>query len=109
MFPSSAFFRRGMELLIFYSTVVIVYTASVEAGNPRRGVWRRGVKKAKLEIDFTNPYYEARFEVCKKARIFNPVELVKAQAYVTETFRRCGPKMIVRLASKYNFPAYGEF
>ena len=65
-------------------------------------------KREKYAIAFDNPYYTSRFELCKKLRIFNPVETFKAQRFAATIFRKCGPKMVVRLGSKYNFPAYGK-
>lgn len=69
----------------------------------------RPVKPRKAKnIDCGNAYYASRFEPCKKLRIFNPVETFRAQGYAASLFRKCGRKMIVRLRSKYNFPAYGN-
>ena len=65
-------------------------------------------KVKKYEIAFNNSYYTSRYSPCKKLRMFNPVETFKAQAYAAQIFRECGPAMIVKLASKYNFPAYGK-
>lgn len=66
------------------------------------------VEKPRKSIDWNNSYYASRFAPCKKLRILDPVESFKAQAYAAEIFRKCGPKMIVKLGSKYNFPAFGK-
>lgn len=65
------------------------------------------VKKPKA-IDWNNSYYSEKFDHCKKLRMFNPVELVRAQAWATGVFRKCGPSLVVKYGSKYAVPAYGK-
>lgn len=59
-------------------------------------------------IDWTHPYYSGKFVLCKKLRLFNPVENAKAQAWATDVFRKCGPQIVIKYATKYNFPAFGK-
>ena len=97
-----------MNLLFYiFSTMVgfaVILPDCTILASPRRPK----AKMKKYEIDFNNTYYTSRFELCKKLRNFNPVETFRAQAYAAAVFRKCGPKMIIRLGTKYNFPAYGN-
>ena len=66
------------------------------------------VKKPKA-INWNDPYYATKFDPCKKQRIFNPVELVKAQSWAAWAFRKCAARIIVEYSAKYRFPAWGEY
>lgn len=71
----------------------------------------RGKPKAKIkkyEIAFNNSYYTSRYSPCKKGRMFNPVETFRAQGYAAGIYRKCGPRIVMEICSKYKFPAYGE-
>lgn len=68
----------------------------------------RPVKRPK-PINWNLSYYSGKFDMCKKLRVLNPVELVKSQAWAADVFRRCAPKLVATYATKYDFPAFGEY
>ena len=75
--------------------------ATLDAKRPKR------IKKAR-PIDWNHTYYTEKFGLCKKFRNFNPVELMRAQAWAADIFRRCAARAVVEFATKCNFPAYGK-
>lgn len=89
-------------------TITIILVGSVILSLALRASRPPKQKKVK-PIDWNNTYYNQRFGLCKKLRIFNPVELVKAQAWSTDVFRKCGPSIVVDFATRYHFPVYGKF
>lgn len=98
-----------MKSLRFGSLLVIMFSISLLADRAvSRRILKSKVKKQELAIDLEDPFYSAKFDPCKKTRRFDPVELVKAQAFSAQMFQKCGPKMIVKLASRWRFPAWGK-
>lgn len=88
-------------IFAFIAACALRLTTSFKATRPPK------VKKPK-PMDWINSYYTEKYLPCKKMRIFDPVETVRAQAWATTFFRKCGPKFVVEYATKYNFPAYGK-
>lgn len=81
---------------------LLLTVIAVRAGTPKR------MKKTK-PINWNHTYYSGKFGLCKKLRMFNPVELVKAQVYVTTIFRKCGPRILADFVLKNNAIIYGEY
>lgn len=64
--------------------------------------------KASLRAQFSSRYYNQSFGLCKLSRKMNTVEQVRAQAFATRVFARCGSKTIVRWGSELKMPAFGK-
>lgn len=97
-----------MEVVRFRCFLVILLSVCLLAGDAVRSTRKRKVKKVKLIINPNDPFYSAPFDPCKKTRYFNPVELVKAQAFSAKLFQKCAATLIVEFASRSGFPAWGK-
>ena len=86
--------------------IVIFFTIMFFVRN--EGATRRPKTKKVYKIALEKAYYTAPFGLCKKYRIFNPVDTFRAQAYAADIFRRCGARAAIKIGSKFRFPAFGE-
>lgn len=84
--------------LLTAMSIAILFTA----GEPKN--WKAAKKLSAINLN--SSYYQEPFALCKPARQLNPVEQVKAQAVATAIFQRCGSRLIIEFATKYNFPAH---
>lgn len=98
-------FVSTMRIIEWYSIAVQFFLLCMMADPARRPPKKPKGPKA---INWNSSYYQTSFDPCKPLREFNPVELVKARKYATEIFARCGSKLVVYFATKYDFPAFGE-
>lgn len=87
--------------LVVLMTVIVLGFAAMANIRPRK------VKPPK-PIDWSDPYYNETFGLCKKLRHFNPVEDVRVQVWATDIFRTCGSHVAMKFATRCNFPAFGE-
>lgn len=91
-------------------TLLIVLVGSLSVAISVVSASRPAAKPQKTKpINWNHSYYSEKFGLCKKLRIFNPVELVKAQRWSAEIFQRCGPSLVIKYATRYNAPAYGWY
>ncbi|XP_022650828.1 uncharacterized protein LOC111245980 [Varroa destructor] len=97
-------FVSTMRIIEWYSIAVQFFLLCMMADPARRPPKKPKGPKA---INWNSSYYQTSFDPCKPLREFNPVELVKARKYATEIFARCGSKLVVYFATKYDFPAFG--
>ncbi|XP_022644001.1 uncharacterized protein LOC111243144 [Varroa destructor] len=87
-----------LPLLFFILTQLVIAMLSAH-------LEKRRARKP-TAIDLNSKYYQGKFSVCKPFRPFNPVEAVRAQAFATSIFNRCGPRNIIEFATRYGVPAY---
>lgn len=66
------------------------------------------LKKVKPIINWNDSYYSSCSNPCKKLGIMNPVENFRKQGFLDGLFRRCGPDIVIGVATKHNFPAFGK-
>lgn len=96
-----------------FSNWIVLALAATFSSQLTCTVGTRKVRPPKVRkpkpIEWNNSYYAGKFLPCKKLQMFNPVEMVRAQAWATGFFRKCGPPLVVEYATKYNFPAYGQY
>lgn len=64
-------------------------------------------KRAK-QINWNQSFYTEPFDICKTFQQLNPVERARAHGVAVDTFRKCGPNIIIPYAQKYNVPAFGK-
>ena len=95
--------RDKMQLgrMLAFPLILLLNPFEVESAKAKIG-------KSAPTPNLNSSYYKQPFSPCKLSRKMTAVGEMRAQAFATRVFARCGSSVIIKHAAKCAVPAYGE-